>query len=278
MKRILLICFLFTALSAVFAQRMPSVAITPFEAAGRVTADEADNITRRIIAELRSWGTLNIITGAASDGAASSGAVNSGADYIVRGTLSRQGNNFILTAETIDAKQGKVLNESREQAISLGNFPDFSLCAKIIDKIPLPNYLLGTWQAVINMPNGPVSCIIEFKSDRTIRVEKYDTWESKQHNALKYEGYGSGTYSYIGYAQRVVNQVRIDASANFYFKLEDTLPEQNNFNRTALYLVFNDAKNNFEIIGGSLPCGRNYDGPSVYPSENVGFTKFTKIR
>lgn len=275
MKKILLIYFLFTALGAVFAQRMPSVAITPFEAAGRVTSDEADNITRRVIAELRSWGTLNILSGSVE---ASSTADASGADYIVRGTLSRQGNNFILTAETIDAKQGKVLNESREQAISLGNFPDFSLCAKIIDKIPLPNYLLGTWQAVINMPNGPVSCIIEFKSDRTVRVEKYDTWESRQHNALKYEGYGSGTYSYVGYAQRIVNQVRIDASANFYFKLEDTLPQQNDVSRTSLYLAFNDAKNNFEIVGGSLPCGRNYDGPSVYPSEDVGFTRFTKIR
>jgi hypothetical protein len=153
---------------------------------------------------------------------------------------------------------------------------------KAVDRVPFPNYLLGTWQSTINMPDGPVVCIIEFKSDRTVSVERYDTWEHRQNNSLRYEGYGAGTYSYAGYANRVVNinsqQVRIDAAANVSLRLEETLPEQTAVNQAGLYILFNADKSAFEIVNGILPCGRNFDGPSVYPSAVIGFSRFTKIR
>jgi len=64
----------------------------------------------------------------------------------------------------------------------------------------------------------------------------------------------------------------------FNLTLEETLPEQTAVNQGSLGIQFNPDKNYFEIVNGSLPCGRNYDGPSVYPSASIGFTQFTKIK
>jgi TolB-like protein len=273
MKRAFLFVFLIIfALGAVFAQRVPAIAIMPLEATGgRVTTDEASRITEQVVSELKSWGSLNVLQAEA------------GAEYVVRGTLSRVGNNFVLEADTLDARSNKKLNGSKEQAASLAELSIFSFCSNVVQSVPLPNYLLGTWQSTINMPDGPVVCIIEFKSDRTARVERYDTWEHKKNNSLRYEGYGTGNYSYAGYFVRrtmTVNsqQILIDAMTNFNLTLEETLPEQTSVSQSRLGIQFNAGRNAFEIIGGSLPCGRNYDGAAVYPSAYIGFTSFTKIR
>ena len=273
MKRNLLVFLLLTAaLSATFAQRIPVVGVMPLEATNRgVTPQEAANFTEQIITELSSWGSLRIVREEA------------GAEYIIRGTISRQGNSFVLAAETIETASNKKLNDTREQAAALRDLSIFTFCTNAVENVPLPNYLLGTWQSTLNMPDGPVICIVEFRSNRTARVERYDTWEHKQNNSLRYEGYGTGTYSYAGYyTRRTVTigsqQVQVDATASFNFKLEETLPAQTNVSQYRLNLQFNGDKSYFEIVGGSLPCGRNYDGASVYPSASVGFTQFTKIR
>jgi hypothetical protein len=61
-------------------------------------------------------------------------------------------------------------------------------------------------------------------------------------------------------------------------RLEETLPEQTTVNLGRLGLIFSADKSSFDIVGGMLPCGRNYDGPSVHPASQIGFTRFTKIR
>ena len=271
MKRIFFVFLLMTVvLFGVFAQRIPVVGINPIEASAGVTAADASNITRQITTELNSWGTLDVVQGA------------SGAEYIITGSLYRQGNNYVLSASTTDAATNRVLNEYREEATAISGISIISFCAKAVDRVPLPNYLLGKWQAEITMPDGPVVCIIEFKSDRTVDIERYDTWEHKNNNALRYEGYGSGTYSYAGYANRTVTinsqQVRIDATVNVNLELEETLPAQTRVNQTGMSLVFNSERTSFEFVSGSFLCGRNYDGPSVYPSDTIVFTRFVKIR
>jgi len=269
MKRKLPVFLLLIVSLSAYAQRIPVVGITTFETTGTITAADAATLTRMVITELSSWGTINVIEGA------------DGAEYVIRGTLSRQGNTLTIAASTSDASN-RVLNEYREQAASVREMPVFSFCMNAVDRVPFPNYLLGTWQSTLSMPDGPVVCIIEFKSDRTVVVERYDTWEHRQSNSLRYEGYGGGTYSYAGYANRIVNvnsqQVRIDASANVSLKLEETLPDQTAVNQTGLYILFNADRNAFDIVNGFLPCGRNFDGPSVYPSAVIGFSRFTKIR
>jgi hypothetical protein len=113
-------------------------------------------------------------------------------------------------------------------------------------------------------------------------VERYDTWEHRQNNALRYEGYGSGTYSYVGYANRVVTvnsqQIRVDASISVNLTLEETLPDQTSVNIAGLFLVYNGDRSGFNFVNGTLPCGTNHDGPAVFPSASLGFVNFTKIR
>lgn len=274
MKRFFLLVIFSAVIGTIYAQRIPVVGVMEFEAAGTanavVTAAEAAEKTRQVIEELRSWGTLNVVQG------------DNGAEYVIRGTLSRQGGNFILSGATVNPGTGQILNEYREQARTVNAISIIQFCTMAVERVPLPNYLLGTWQSTINMPDGPVICIIEFKSDRTVIVERYDTWEHRQNNSLRYEGFGSGVYTYTGFANRMVTvntrQIRIDAIASVRLSLEETLPEQTAVNRSNLQILFNSDRTSFEIINGMLPCGRNFDGPSVHPSEVIGFSQFRKIR
>jgi hypothetical protein len=271
MKRntaLFLLVFLVTG--AVYSQGNPNVGVMVFENTNSISTADALGLTNRVIAELTSWGTLNVVQGSA------------GADYIIKGGITRQGGSFVLSASTVNARTQEVLNVYSEQANSVAAISVFLFCAKAVENVPIPNYLVGTWQSTINMPDGPVVCIIEFRRDRTIRVERYDTWEHRQMNALRYEGYGTGSYTYAGFANRTVTinsqQGRVDARFNVYLRLEETLPEQTAVNQTGLHIVYNGDRSAFDIVNGSLPCGRNYDGPSVHPSTTLGFSSFTKIR
>jgi hypothetical protein len=267
----LVLLLLFVLLSFAFAQKMPSVGVVAFEVTGTgISSADAAGLTGKAVTEFQSWGTLNVIQGTA------------GAEYIIKGSISRTGNNITLTAATSDSS-GRVLNEYSEQSQSVNNISIPSFCAKAVERVPLPNYLLGTWQSTLNMPDGPVICIIEFKSDRrTVIVERYDTWEHRQQNALRYEGFGSGTYSYRGYANRVISvsgrQARIDAVVAINLTLEETLPAQTAVSLSNLNLEFNADRTSFVIVSNMMPCGRNFDGPSVYPSADLGFFQFVKIR
>jgi hypothetical protein len=270
MKKIFLLFLLvLSAFTTAFAQRIPSVGVIAFEAGSGVSAADAAGVSSRVISELSSWGTLNVVQG------------STGAEYVISGTLSKQGNSFVLSALTKNPNVQQELNTYIEQADAVNNISIFSFCLKAVERVPFPNYLLGTWQASLNMPDGPIVCIIEFRSDRTVGVERYDTWEHKQNNALRYEGYGRGSYSYVGYANRVITvnsrQVRIDATVSVNLTLEEVLPNQTSV-VAGLSLVFNGDKSSFDFVNGALPCGTNHDGPSVYPSASLGFVNFTKIR
>lgn len=272
MRKFSLILLYFVAVANIaFAQRFPVVGIIPIEAAGTgVTSEQAEEFTSQVIAELNSWGTLTVVDG-------------ENAEFVVRSTLSRQGNNFVLSAETIETRTGRRLSTTTEQAASLNDISVFAFSTGIIEGVPVPNYLIGTWQSIINMRDGPLVSIIEFRADRTVRVERYDTWEHRQGNSLRYEGFGTGTYSYAGFfsprTMTINNQpVQIDAMLNIHLRLEETLPEQAVISRNRLGIIFNSDKTSFELVGGHLPCGRNYDGPSVHPSAVIGFTHFTRIR
>jgi len=269
-KSVFLFC-LFILSCAVYAQKAPVVGVIVFDTKGSgVTAAEAASISGKVISELTSWGTLNVLQ------------TDEGTEYFIQGTLSKSDNNFVLSASTVNAKTKQTLNEYSERGSTVNGISISALCAKAVEKVPLPNYLLGKWQSTINMPDGPVVCIMEFKSDRSVSVERFDTWEHKKNNALRYEGYGKGGYSYVGYANRLITvnskQIRIDAVIGVTLELEETLPEQTKLDTRGISVVFNADKTTFEIVNGSLLCGRNFDGPSVYPAAVIGFSQFVKIR
>ena len=132
------------------------------------------------------------------------------------------------------------------------------------------------------MIDGPVTCIMEFRSDRTVQVTQYDTWEHSGTNALKYQAIGKGSYTYAGYRRRTVTvgnqQMEADATVGVTLTLEDALPNYGAVNRSGIRVQFNESRNSFEMLNAGLPCGDNFSGPSVYPTGSVVYTKFSKIR
>jgi len=210
-----------------------------------------------------------------------------GGEYLIQGQISRissgQNNQIVLSATIQQASSGRTLNTAREQGQSLSAIPIFSFCVQLADYIPYTNHLLGKWQSTIDMVDGPVTCILELHPDRTVQVEKYETWEHNGTNSLKYQAIGTGTYTFMGYHLRravTVGGRRIitDAALGITMTLEDALPKYNTVSVSGLRMVFDESKRSFELVTGGLPCGDNFTGPSVYPSASVFYTRFTKIQ
>jgi hypothetical protein len=264
----------------VFAQRVSTVAVFPFEALGNAVPNDAATITRQIITELNSWGTLTIVEG---DQAGS-------ADYLIRGRLSRTSAGWILTATTFEAKTERSLNTAREQAATQGELLGqiFSFCAQAVENVPLPNFLLGKWRSTINLNDGPLVCILEFKSDRTVVVEQFDTYEHRDNSVLKYQGFGRGTYSYQGHVRRILSlkdskgvvyrEAPVDGSVSISLSLEDALPKYGSVSQNRISLAFNEAKTSFEMVSAGLTCGDNFSGSAVSPQATIAYTQFIKIQ
>ena len=270
---ILVFCSLLTHAQTAGGPKLPTLGVLLFETSGSgVSVVDAGEATRLVLAELRSWGTVTILEGTQA---------NSG-DYLVKGSISRQNNQIVLSAVVSDTKTGKNLNTAKEQAPTLDAISMTAFCAKITENVPFPNYLVGKWRSTINMADGPVTCILEFLSDRTVKAVQYDTWEHNGTNILKYQGFGTGSYSYAGYLRRTVvlggREIRSDATVGINLKLEDALSKYTTVNAGGIRLLFDESKSSFELVYGAFPCGDNYSGPSVYPSERVYYTKFFKIQ
>ena len=271
MKKVIFCAIFCMAALSAFAQRLATVGILPFEAGTGANANDAAEATRLVIAELNSWELMTVLSG----GDAASG------EYLVKGQISRQNSRVILTAATSLASSGRALNNSREEAAQLDAASVESFCAKIVENVPLPNYLLGKWQSTINMIDGPVTCIMEFRSDRTVNVVQFDTWEHTGVESLKYQGIGDGTYTYAPYKRRTVSaagrSVQSDATVGISLTLEDALPTYESISMTGMRVLFNDSRGSFELVSGGIPCGNNRGGSSVYASENVFYSRFSKM-
>jgi hypothetical protein len=276
-KQLVLVLFMLSA-AAASAQRVSTIVVFPFEApGGGFTPAELAAVTGQVLSELRSWGTLTIVEGG-------------NADYQVRGELSKSDRGVVLSAVTADGKTEKTLNSSREQAADLNALEGriFSFCAQVVEKVPFPNYLLGKWRSLISLGDGILTCIVEFRSDRTVVFEQFDTCEHRNDAALKYQGFGKGSYAYTGHVRRtlalkdakgaVYREAPIDGSVSISASLEDTLPKFTAINQNRISLFFNEDKNGFELVSAGLVCGDNYDGPRIYPQSMLVYTNFTKIQ
>jgi TolB-like protein len=139
--------------------------VATFDVMGGITTGEAQVVTELFMAELVSKGSVNVVdrvnfdkiiaeqkfqTGDWSNPqktAALGQALNAG--YVIRGQLMKMGAVIYWTATMIDIKTAQVLYSAREQVGNLGEvfgkLPAF--CAQILDKIPEPNYFVGTWNS-----------------------------------------------------------------------------------------------------------------------------------
>ncbi|MDR2618820.1 MAG: hypothetical protein LBC62_08125 [Treponema sp.] len=272
MKKIFFaLVFLFTALAG-FSQRMSVVAVFPFEFSGPgLTAFDAGSITDQLVNELGSWGTLTIIPGEEADKA----------EYLVKGRITRQNNQVALTATTYDAKTNKALNTAKEEGETPADISSrmFSFAAQVTENVPFPNYLLGKWRCVIPTNDGPLTCIMEFRTGRVVIVEQYDTWEQRGNFTLRYQGFGTGTYSYWGHARRTVRGSPVDGFVSISLKMEDALTKYVNFSISRQNLYFDDEKTHFELLGTGFACGDIYRAPeSANPESSLAYAQFVKIQ
>lgn len=227
MKNYLLV-FLFVFVNfSVFAQ-LQTVAVATFDGTGGVSSDEAQVVTELFITELVSTGAVNVVDRnnfarimtemkfQSSDWASNDRTIELGralnAGFIIRGQLMKMGSKIYWTATMIDANTAQVISSAREQFEDFDNIfrrlPAF--CQQIVSKLPPPNYFIGKWQST---KEGKV-LILEFKSDMSINVERYDFLEeySSPRDGLdrtSYTGTGTGIYSYDS------NQITISVNLIF---------------------------------------------------------------
>jgi hypothetical protein len=266
-KKVLLGLLFLAALLGVFAQtnaalRLASLGVFPFEAGDGVSEADAAALRLQLVAELRSWESLTILEGEAAEKA----------EYTVKCRLARQGNRLSLSAATYDA-QGKELNSSGEQAPTLDELSAriFSFCAQLTENVPFPNYLLGTWQSVIDLESGPLVCTLEFQTGRRVIVRRFDTYQQRGSQSLRYQAIGTGTYTYRGHARKDIGGLSADATFSLAASLEDALPAYESLRVSWMGLAFDQGKSAFRMGGAGLPCGDKTGEPGL------AYTRFTKI-
>jgi hypothetical protein len=263
-----LLIFLFVpAAFGVFAQTgvlpgLSTLGIFPFEAADGATEAEAASLAAQVAAELRSWGTFNVLEGEDAGKA----------EYTVKGRVVRQDNRLVLSAVSYNSRQN-VLNSPREQAAGLSELAPriFPFCVQLVENVPFPNYFPGTWQAVIDIEDGPLVCIIEFQTGGRVLVKQFDTYERRGSQSLRYQAIGAGTYSSRGLVRKDDRGVSVGAALNLTASLEDALPKYSSLNASRLSLIFEEGKNVFELGGAGFPCGDRPGEPGL------AYTRFTKI-
>lgn len=274
MKKLLLIFTFLLCTGTAFSQRLSVIAVFPFEAAedGPDQAD-ADGLTGQVLSELRSWGVMTVLEEEEAETA----------EYLVRGQVARSSGGLVLTATTYDARTGRALNSAQEQGADPRELSGriFSFCSQVVENVPFPNFLLGRWRSSVDMGDSVLTCVLEFRSNRTVIFEQYDTYQRRGNSALKYQGYGRGTYSYGGQVRRTVafrdargvvyRESPVDGSVGINVSLEDTLPQYDSINQSRISLLFDEGKNNFELLNAGLSCGDTPEGSAVV------YTQFTKI-
>ena len=254
-----------------FAQAIRTVGVLPFEVNEGASAAQAAEATGLVVAMLGTSQTLSINTGAQAENS----------EFIVRGQISGADGQIVLTA-TIENAAGNVMNTARSQAASLGAISMFAFCIQLADFIPFPNYMIGRWESTVQMIDGPVTAILDFRPGGVVIVEKYETWEHSGVNSLKYQAIGTGTYSFFGHhLRRTISvggqSIQPHASLNINLNLEDALPDFLNISATGLMLVFNETRGAFELVTAGLPFGNNLSGPAVHPNQRIYHRTFTRL-
>jgi TolB-like protein len=215
MKKAVLWFVLVFAADFVFGQaRLPTAAVATFDTVGAVTPDEAAVVTELFMSEIVKGGKINVVDRnnfdkivqqmrfQLSDWSDNNKIAQLGralnAEYIIRGQVMKMGNTIYITSSMFDVNTTSTIASAREQLNSFDvlftTLPKLS--QQILDKLPEQNWLVGRWQA----KSDDRICIIEFKADRTIVIERYDYEYDKSSyerpNDLKGKGSARGTGFY----------------------------------------------------------------------------------
>ncbi|MDR1445882.1 MAG: PQQ-like beta-propeller repeat protein [Treponema sp.] len=296
MKRTVL-CVVFILLFVeAFAQRLSTVAVLPFDAEAGVSPYDASSVSRQFSSELTALEMANVLNSETTGSVIADLDIKANdwkdvrkvrdigsalkTEYIIRGRMIKEGNQISIYADTLEVSSGKVLSSVKEQAPSAGAIQIYSLCVKTMERVPYPNYMIGKWQSNVSLGDASLVCIIEFKSDRSIVVERFDTYESRNDNSLLYYASGTGSYWFGGHIRRITQfrdrngevyrEAPVDGSFNLTLNLDNALPNYASIKQERLYLIFGDGRNSFELPAAGLLCGDT-------PSGVMSYTRFSKI-
>jgi TolB-like protein len=187
----------------IFAQELPTVAVAIFEPVGGVSRDEANIVTELFMAELVNTRAVKVADRSNFDKILAEmkfqlsdwsndqkttqlgRAIN--AEYIIYGQFMKMGTMFYLTATILDINAvQRIISERyqfKNQDQIFNALPSF--CKQIVTKIPAPEYLykqfIGRWQSEDNISSSR-KCIIEFKENGILRIERLDLYEIRISN------------------------------------------------------------------------------------------------
>jgi len=245
----LFLTILFLVLSwTTFAQKLPTVAVAPFDVMGGITKDDATVITELFRMELASKGTINVVeredtnkiiaemnfqNDRWSDNkktAEFAKALN--ANYVITGQLMKMGNKIYMTSKVLDVKTLQIPSSAKEELQDLSDVYNIlpNYCKKILSNIgPLSDFA-GTWYS--KSDKYFYSAIFEFYSDGSIVVKQY---QSSNYDHVR----GTGSFSIDGN--------RIDISLNI---INDKYGAKGV--STSSVFTTNDSKTSFTLINSTL--------------------------
>lgn len=224
MKKMFLFVLLVFLGMVVYAQQLPTVAVARFEPVG-VSNDEANVVTELFMAELVNTGTVRVADRAnfdkiiaemrfqLSDWSNDQKTVQLGralnAEYIIHGQFMKMGNTYLMTATMLNINTAQRLYSAREQFQSLDHIFTAmpNVCGQIANKIPTPNYFIGRWvsgTSIEQLSGRPgyvrLQCEIEFKSDGTLILHRFDTGTTQSGHSgreqITVTGTGTGRYEF----------------------------------------------------------------------------------
>jgi len=208
-KKIIIYLILSVTASVAFGQaKLPTAAVATFDTVGSVSPDEAAVVTELFMSQIVQGGKINVVDRnnfdkiiqqmrfQASDWSDSNKIAQLGralnAEYIIRGQIMKMGNTIYISSSMIDVNTTVTIASTREQ---LSSFDELfsklpNITEQILDKLPEQNWLVGRWQT------SDGNCVLEFKADRTIVVERYVfSWDFGSSDEGKGVARGTGFYS-----------------------------------------------------------------------------------
>jgi TolB-like protein len=161
MKRFFAVLVLPCLAAAAYAQQQLTVAVSPFEARGGFTKDDADVVYELFVGELAATASVNVVDRNSFDKIMAEMQFQQshwtngnrvaefgralGANSIIRGQLMSRGGRPVITANVLDINTGRILSSSSLQLNNLGELfgrmPGF--VRDIVKGLPKSGYKIG---------------------------------------------------------------------------------------------------------------------------------------
>lgn len=245
MKKVLLTVVLaILIMNTIISAQELIVVVVPFEVKDGFSLNDADTITHLFLLEIAKNKNLTVLDRSnsffielekqndfeLSNYSSPEKVIEIGralnANAVVMGQMRMLGDQRIITARIIDLseRQSQILAASPILQISnvvevLEKLPAFT--ADIVNNLPKPpleNPFIGRWRSTVTSNNETLICILNFNSNGSIIIERYDTnivsrrLGGMSHANSVRRGRGNGSYSFREEGNRIVIDISLSVS------------------------------------------------------------------